>query len=104
MIFDEADAIFGTKKAAEQHKDLRALLNAGYQRNRPALRCVNQIPSEFPTFAMAALAGIGNCFPDTVTDLLSPSRCAAGPRTLRGAVEQCQGKKVVGFCDSFSRL
>jgi hypothetical protein len=68
LIFDEADAIFGTRKAAEQHEDLRALLNAGYQRGKPVLRCVNLIPAQFPTFAMVALAGIGNCFPDTITD------------------------------------
>ncbi|OBF95112.1 hypothetical protein A5790_01850 [Mycobacterium sp. 852002-51152_SCH6134967] len=69
LVIDEADAIFGTKRAAEQHEDLRSLLNAGYQRNRPALRCVgNQlVPTEFPTFAMVALAGIG-AMPDTITD------------------------------------
>jgi hypothetical protein len=44
-------------------------LNAGHQRGRPALRCVgpNQIPTEFPTFGMAALGGIGS-MPDTITD------------------------------------
>jgi Protein of unknown function (DUF3631) len=69
LIIDEADTLFGTKRAAEQNEDLRALLNAGHQRNRPALRCVGpaQIPTEFPTFAMAALAGIGS-MPDTITD------------------------------------
>lgn len=69
LVIDEADALFGTKRAAEQNEDLRALLNAGHQRGRPALRCVGpqQIPTEFPTFAMAALAAIGG-LPDTVTD------------------------------------
>lgn len=69
LIIDEADTLFGTKRAAEQNEDLRALLNAGHQRGRPALRCVgpNQIPTEFSTFAMAALAGIG-AVPDTITD------------------------------------
>jgi hypothetical protein len=69
LIIDEADTLFGTKRAAEQNEDLRALLNAGHQRGRPALRCVGplQIPTEFPTFAMAALAGIG-AMPDTITD------------------------------------
>jgi hypothetical protein len=69
LIIDEADTLFGTKRAAEQNEDLRALLNAGHQRGRPALRCVgpNQIPTEFSTFAMAALAGIGT-MPDTITD------------------------------------
>ena len=69
LIIDEADTIFGTKRVAEQNEELRALLNAGHQRNRPALRCVgpNREPAEFPTFAMAALAGIGT-MPDTITD------------------------------------
>jgi hypothetical protein len=69
LVIDEADTIWGTRKQAEQNEDLRALINAGFQRNRPALRCVgpNQIPTEFPTFAMAVLAGIGD-MPDTITD------------------------------------
>ncbi len=69
LLIDEADAIFGSKKAAEQNEDLRALINAGHQRNRPALRCVGpqQTPTNFPTFAMVALAGIG-AMPDTVVD------------------------------------
>lgn len=69
LLVDEADTLFGSKKVAEQNEDLRALLNAGHQRGRPALRCVGpaQIPTEFSTFAMAALAGIGT-MPDTITD------------------------------------
>ncbi|MGH3969934.1 MAG: DUF3631 domain-containing protein [Mycobacterium sp.] len=69
LVIDEADTLFGTKRAAEQNEDLRALLNAGHQRGRPALRCVGpmQVPTEFSTFAMAALAGIG-AMPDTITD------------------------------------
>jgi hypothetical protein len=69
LIIDEADTLFGSKKVAEQNEDLRALLNAGHQRGRPALRCVGpmQVPTEFSTFAPAALAGIGS-MPDTITD------------------------------------
>jgi hypothetical protein len=69
LLIDEADTLWGTKRAAEQNEDLRALVNAGHQRGRPALRCVgpNQVPTEFPTFSMAALAGIGD-LPDTITD------------------------------------
>jgi len=69
LLIDEADTLWGTKKAADQNEDLRALLNAGHQRGRPALRCVGPslMPTEFPTFAMAALAGIGG-MPDTITD------------------------------------
>ena len=69
LIIDEADAIFGSKKAAENNEDLRKLLNAGHQRGKPAIRCVGplQIPTAFNVFAMAALAGIGG-MPDTITD------------------------------------
>lgn len=69
LLVDEADTLFGTKKAAENNEEFRGLLNAGHQRGRPALRCVgpNQVPTEFPSFAMAALAGIGS-LPDTITD------------------------------------
>ena len=69
LLFDEVDAIFGTKTKAEQHEDLRALLNAGFGRGRPALRCVgpNLTPTKFNTFAMVALAAIHR-LPDTITD------------------------------------
>jgi Protein of unknown function (DUF3631) len=69
LLIDEADTLWGSKKLAEQNEDLRKLINAGHQRGRPALRCVgpNQIPTPFPVFAMAALAGIGS-LPDTITD------------------------------------
>ncbi|WP_244601909.1 DUF3631 domain-containing protein [Mycobacterium pseudokansasii] len=69
LVIDEADTLFGSRRVAENNEDMRALLNAGHQRGRPALRCVGptQTPTELPTFAMAALAGIGN-MPDTITD------------------------------------
>ncbi|WP_226358490.1 DUF3631 domain-containing protein [Pseudonocardia sp. ICBG601] len=67
MLVDEADTIFGP--AATGHEDLRGLLNAGHQRNRPAKRydlAKNRVES-ISTFAMAALAGIGR-MPDTIED------------------------------------
>ncbi|MGW2646696.1 DUF3631 domain-containing protein [Streptomyces sp. NPDC001393] len=69
LLVDEADTIFGSIKAAEKNEELRGLLNAGHQRNRPALRISGpeHKPQAFPTFAMAALAGIGD-LPDTVMD------------------------------------
>jgi hypothetical protein len=70
LLIDEIDTVFG-KKASENHEDLRGILNAGHQRNRPYLRCVgvgaNQTVAAFPSFAMAALAGIGT-LPDTIED------------------------------------
>lgn len=67
LLVDEADTIFGPK--ADGNEDLRGLLNAGHQRNRPAMRydaTRNQVES-IPTFCMAALAGIG-AMPDTIED------------------------------------
>lgn len=67
ILIDEADTIFGQE--ASTHEDLRGLLNAGHQRNRPALRWdVNsRSVEELDTYAMAALAGIGR-LPDTIED------------------------------------
>jgi Protein of unknown function (DUF3631) len=69
LLVDEADTIFGSRKAAEANEDLRGLLNAGHQRNRPAIRYDANTRSveRIPTFAMAALAGIGH-MPDTIED------------------------------------
>ena len=68
LLVDEADTIFGGK-AAESNEELRGLLNAGHQRNRPALRWDNarNRAEKIATFAMAALAGIG-MMPDTIED------------------------------------
>lgn len=69
LLLDEADTIFGTKTKAEQNEDLRGLLNAGFQRGLTFGRTVgpNHTPTEFQTFAPAALAGIGQ-MPDTIED------------------------------------
>jgi hypothetical protein len=68
VLVDEADTIFGGKNG-EANEDLRGLLNAGHQRNRPAIRwdpSTRQLET-ITTFAMAALAGIG-AMPDTIED------------------------------------
>lgn len=67
LLVDEADTIFGPK--ADGNEDLRGLLNAGHQRNRPAKRydAANNRVESIPTFAMAAIAGIGT-MPDTIED------------------------------------
>jgi hypothetical protein len=69
LIFDEVDGIFGTKTQAERNDDLRAMLNAGFLRGATVGRTFgpNHETKEFPTFAPAALAGIGR-IPDTVED------------------------------------
>jgi hypothetical protein len=70
LILDEADTIFGKGiKGDEKAETLRGLINAGHQRNRPYIRwnAATRGPENCPTFAMAALAGIGS-LPDTITD------------------------------------
>jgi Protein of unknown function (DUF3631) len=68
LLLDEADTVFG-KKAADNHEDLRGIVNAGHQRNRPYIRwdATTRTREVCPTFAMAALAGIGD-LPDTIMD------------------------------------
>jgi hypothetical protein len=69
LLVDEADTIFGSAKVAEKNEEMRGLLNAGHQRNRPTTRVMGaeHRPVKFPTFAMAAIAGIGD-LPDTIMD------------------------------------
>ena len=57
------------RRPRDSHEDLRGILNAGHSRNRPYIRwdVTARKPENCPTFAMAALAGIGN-LPDTIMD------------------------------------
>jgi len=68
LLLDEADAIFSIKAAA-QHEDLRALLNAGYRRGATVARVVGEgkkmTVKRFEVFAATALAAIGD-LPDTI--------------------------------------
>ena len=84
LLVDEADALFGSKKSAEQNEDLRGLLNSGHQRNRPLLRwdMTSRSLDELPTFSMAMLASIGD-LPATVMDraiVIRMRRRAAGEK------------------------
>ncbi|MFC5027182.1 DUF3631 domain-containing protein [Streptomyces sp. DSM 41987] len=84
LLVDEADTIFGTPKQAEKNEEMRGLLNAGHQRDRYVLRVVgnDHTPHRFHTFAMAALAGIGD-LPDTIMDrsiVIRMRRRAVGER------------------------
>jgi hypothetical protein len=81
LLVDEADTIFGGKNA-EANEDLRGLLNAGHQRNRPAIRwdAGTRSLERIPTFAMAALAGIG-AMPDTIEDRAAARLARPWPRS-----------------------
>jgi len=69
LLVDEADALWGSRKQADNNEDLRGLLNAGHQRNRPMLRwdITTRTLDRLDTFAMAMLASIGD-LPDTIMD------------------------------------
>jgi hypothetical protein len=82
LLVDEADALWGTRKQADANEDLRGLLNAGHQRNRPMLRwdVTSRTAEQLDTFAMALLAAIGE-LPDTIMDravIVRMRRRAAG--------------------------
>jgi hypothetical protein len=69
LLVDEADTLWGSRKQADANEDLRGLLNAGHQRNRPMLRwdITTRSLDALDTFAMAMLAAIGD-LPDTIMD------------------------------------
>jgi hypothetical protein len=69
LLVDEADTLWGSRKQADSNEDLRGLLNAGHQRNRPMLRwdITTRTLDQLDTFAMALLASIGE-LPDTIMD------------------------------------
>lgn len=68
LCIDEADTVFGAK-SADNHEDLRGLINSGHQRGRPYIRWdpTTRSPEICATFCMAMLAGIGD-LPDTIMD------------------------------------
>ena len=70
LLLDEADAIFGKRKARER-EDLRGLSNAGWRRGAVARRMGGAKMTTleaFPVFCPKAFAGIGDYLPDTLSD------------------------------------
>ena len=67
VLHDEIDAVFGPR--AHDRENLRAMLNAGYERGATVERCVGEgsklTVKSFPVFAPVAMAGIGK-LPETV--------------------------------------
>lgn len=86
VLVDETDTVFGKRRGerSDQAEDLRGILNAGHQRGRPYIRWdpAARQAERCPTFAMAALAGIGD-LPDTIEDravVVTMRRRAPGER------------------------
>lgn len=113
VLLDEADTIFGRSlKGDEKAEHLRGILNAGYQRNRPYIRydAAHRRNEPCPTFAMAALAAIGD-LPDTVMDravVVRMRRRAPGetvmPYRLRRDAPPLRelGKRLAGWAGSYA--
>lgn len=68
LLMDEIDAVFVRGKA-ENHEDLRGLLNSGYRKGanagRAAVRGREIVTEEWPSFCAVAMAGL-NELPDTL--------------------------------------
>jgi hypothetical protein len=77
LLFDELDAIYGSRARSSDGEPIRAVVNAGNRRGTRVPRCVgegkNMRIEEFDVFCPKALAGIGT-FPDTITDRGIPLR------------------------------
>ena len=87
LLLDEADTIFTASKGDDGKEELRAVLNAGFQRGAKVPRCVGPTHQlvEFGVFCPKAIAGIGK-LPDTVADRSIPiilARCAPGQKGAR---------------------
>lgn len=72
VLLDEADAIWKRGKSDEAAETLRSIVNQGHRKRGSVGRVdMNGKKAElvkFPVYAPVALAGIGNCLPDTVLD------------------------------------
>ena len=63
VLYDEIDAVYGSKKSQDDNSDLVAFMNAGYRRGAKSYRCATgknskHEPEEFDAFAPIALSGL----------------------------------------------
>lgn len=72
VLLDECDAIWKRKSSDDTQEALRSIVNAGHRRRATVGRVeMNGKKAElarFRVYAPVALAGIGNCLPDTILD------------------------------------
>lgn len=67
LLLDESDIFLGV--ANDGADSVRSVVNAGYRKNNPVIRCVGNSfePTPFDTFGPVALAGLGD-LPETILD------------------------------------
>jgi hypothetical protein len=99
LLIDEADTIFARRGNVDPAKsDLAGLCNAGYKKGRLVYRMGGpnmKTLEAFDVFGPKALAGIGNCLPDTVADRAIPIQLARKPRDVvkdRYRIRTCEGQ------------
>jgi hypothetical protein len=72
VMLDEADAIWKRGKGDEAAEALRSIVNAGHRKGgfvgRVNMNGQKAELARFPVYAPVALAGIGDCLPETVLD------------------------------------
>jgi len=87
LLLDEADALF-SDKAAEKTEPIRAMLNAGFERDAVVPRCSGVIHEirDFKVFCAKAIVSIGE-LPDTIRDrsiLIRLLAKAKGDKSVQG--------------------
>ncbi len=105
LLIDEVDTIFGNKAKNDAHEDLRGLINAGFLRGATVGRMVGEgagmVPTDFDVFTPVALAGIGDCLPDTVMDRSVMIRMRRrGPGET---VEPLRRRRAAGYANQLAR-
>jgi hypothetical protein len=103
LLIDEVDAVFGGQKS-ERNEDLRALLNAGFERGAQVHRAVGKGNSvlAFDVFCPKMLAGLRRRLPDTVRD-----RCVAIELRRKGpgqTVERFRRRLIASELDGLRAL
>jgi hypothetical protein len=89
VMLDEADAIWKRGKADEAAEALRSIVNAGHRKGafvgRVQMNGQNADLVRFGVYAPVALAGIGDCLPDTILDraVIVPMRRRAPDEPVR---------------------
>jgi hypothetical protein len=72
MLVDEVDTVFGSKQKDEANQAQKGIINSGFREGATVGRMVGEgaamVPTRFAVFAPVAMAGIGDCLPDTVID------------------------------------
>jgi hypothetical protein len=76
FLLDELDTVYKHRGGEPEAENMRRFLNAGFKRGATFYRCGWQgkeiIVEKVPAFCPKALASIGQCLPDTVTDRSIP--------------------------------